>query len=198
MRINARRVDDRTVRSDGGNLAAYLYGLRGSTEHDDRAAWDLLMHRLRHTAPFIRDLVPEPVGRDHVRLDWIDSRGDRYGVHQLSDGTLRALALFAALGQPIARRPRFITIDEPELGLHPSALHSVCELIRSVAPTTQVLMATQSPGLLDQFEPADVIVVEAHEEGSVFRRLDPLALSGWLDEYTLSDLFEKNVLGGRP
>ena len=198
LRTNARAVDDRAVSANGGNLAAYVRMLKGSEDHDSRAAWLLLMQRIQRVAPFIHDLVPEAVGRDHVRLDWIDTRGDRYGVHQLSDGTLRALALFAALGQPSQRRPRFIAIDEPELGLHPAALHLVCELVKSVARTSQVLLATQSPALLDHFEPSEVMVVEAHEEGSTFRRLDADALSSWLDEYSLSDLFEKNVLGGRP
>jgi predicted ATPase len=198
LRTNARAVDDRQVQPDGSNLAAYLWTLKKSEDHDSRAAWQLLLHRTRHIAPFLQDLLPEPEGRDHVRLTWVDTRGDRYGVHQLSDGTLRALALFAALGQPLDRRPRFITIDEPELGLHPAALHSVCELIRSISPTTQVMVATQSPALLDHFQPSDVLVVEAHDEGSVFQRLDPRALESWLDEYSLSDLFEKNVLGGRP
>lgn len=198
LRTNARAVDDRSVNSNGGNLAAYLRTLKASDERDCQAAWLLLMQRLQRIAPFIKELVPEAVGRDGIRLDWIDIRGDRYGIHQLSDGTLRALALFAALGQPSSRRPRFITIDEPELGLHPAALHLVCELIRSISGTTQVLVATQSPALLDHFEPSDVVVVESHEEGSFFRRLDAGALESWLEDYSLSELFEKNVLGGRP
>jgi predicted ATPase len=198
LRTNARAVDDSQVQPDGSNLAAYLRTLKQSEDHDSRAAWQLLLHRIRHIAPFLQDLLPEPEGRDHVRLTWVDTRGDRYGVHQLSDGTLRALALFAALGQPLERRPRFLTIDEPELGLHPAALHAVCELIRSISSTTQVMVATQSPALLDHFQPSDVLVVEAHDEGSVLQRLDPGSLESWLDEYSLSDLFEKNVLGGRP
>jgi predicted ATPase len=111
---------------------------------------------------------------------------------------LRALALVTALGVPAKRRPWFMAIDEPELGLHPSALGLIAGLVKSVSSRTQVVLATHSPALLDHFDPADVVVTERRDDGSVFRRLDPTELETWLDEYTLSELYDKNVLGGRP
>ena len=99
---------------------------------------------------------------------------------------------------PASRMPRFISIDEPELGLHPSALALFAELVRSVSKHTQVLLATQSPALLNLFEPEEVVVCERSEGRSVLRRLERSDLSAWLKEYSLAQLFDKGVLGGQP
>ena len=201
IRAHSRAEDTRYLRSDGGNLAAYLLALKESEEADTRAAWQRITGLIRKVAPFIKELSPTVVwnGRRSVRLDWIDDRDEVFGPHHLSDGTLRAIALITALGQPPGgRRPLFLTIDEPELGLHPAALTLFCGLVRSVSPRMQVLLATQSPVLLDHFAPEEVVVVERQDGASVFRRLDPAALSTWLEEYSLSELYDKNVLGGRP
>ena len=72
------------------------------------------------------------------------------------------------------------------------------ELVRSVSPRCQVLLATQSPALLDHFAPEEVVVVEQHDGETTPRRLDPVALEGWLEDYRLSELYDKNLLGGRP
>jgi hypothetical protein len=51
---------------------------------------------------------------------------------------------------------------------------------------------------VNHFEPQDVVVVEREEGQSVFRRLDKADMTNWLDDYSLGDLWEKNILGGRP
>jgi hypothetical protein len=62
----------------------------------------------------------------------------------------------------------------------------------------QIVIATQSAPLLNEFDPEDVIVVERHQGESTFRRLNSADLSEWLGEYALGELWQKNVLGGRP
>ena len=116
----------------------------------------------------------------------------------ISDGTLRCIALFTALGQPVESLPAFLSIDEPELGLHPAALGILASLVRSTSTHAQILLATQSPALLDLFDPQDVVVAERAQGATTFRRLDPDQLAGWLEDYSLSELYDKNVLGGRP
>ncbi len=173
LRTLSRSEDSRYLRSNGSNLAAYLLALRESPDEDDRAAWRCINQLVRGIAPFIKELDPVLVGNAarasdtsavaegrSVRLDWIDQRDEVFGPHQLSDGTLRAIALITALAQPATKLPRFITIDEPELGLHPAALALLADLIHVVRDRCQVVLATQSPALLDLFEPADVVAVE--------------------------------------
>lgn len=203
LRQNARAADDRYVRSDGSNLAAFLYRLARSELDEDRAAWRRIHALLRRVAPYIKSLEPEALhpaspGGGAIRLRWTDLRDYRFDVSDLSDGTLRALALITALAQPPESLPVFVCIDEPELGLHPAAVTIFAELVRSVSPRCQVLLATQSPALLDHFAPEEVVVVEQHDGETTLRRLDPVTLEGWLEDYRLSELYDKNLLGGRP
>ncbi len=108
------------------------------------------------------------------------------------------MALTALLLQPKEGLPSVIIIDEPELGLHPYAIALLGSLIKGVSTDCQVIVATQSTELLDQFEADDVIVVDRQARESVFRRQNSQQLKQWLDDYTISDLWKKNVLGGRP
>jgi predicted ATPase len=185
------------LRSDGSNLPVFLLGLQESSDEGSRAAWRLIEATFRRVAPFIAKLTPIE-DRQGTKLEWVDDQGALFGPAHLSDGTLRALALVAALGQPGSSLPLVSCIDEPELGLHPAALGVLCGLISSVAARRQVIVSTQSPVLLDYFEPRDVVVAERMNSATNFRRLDEVQLASWLEEYSLSELYDKNVLGGRP
>lgn len=203
LRQSSRAADSFELQSDGSNLASFLYALRTNEHDDSRASWNLINSLVRRVAPFIKELVPELVSpqrpeQSAVRLYWKDERDHLFDVSDLSDGTLRAIALFTALGQPSYRCPSFVIIDEPELGLHPAAIGIFAALVRSVSEHSQILLATQSPALLDEFEAEEVVITERKDGATSFRRLDPVALAQWLEEYSLSELYDKNVLGGRP
>jgi predicted ATPase len=197
LRTHARREDDRYPRSDGSNLAAYLLRLKESDVCADQKAWQRINRHCRHIAPAIKELDPVAVNGS-VRLDWIDDRDERFGCHQFSDGTLRALALITVLSQPSERLPRLISIDEPELGLHPSAIALVTELCRSISRHTQIVLSTQSTELLDYFNPDEVVVVERQQGETRLTRLSSEALRTWLEDYSLSELYDKGVIGGKP
>lgn len=198
LRTNARAEDDRYLRSDGSNLAAYLLRLEQSADEADQKAWKRINAYVTRIAPSVKALTPTLNGRASVRLDWIDDRDERFGAHQLSDGTLRAIALVTALAQPTSRLPRFMSIDEPELGLHPAAIRIVAELARSVSRHVQVLFVTQSTAFLDHFQPDEVIVVDREAGGTRLERPELENLERWLEDYSLSEVFDKGVIGGRP
>ncbi len=200
LRTHPRAADDRFLRSDGYNLPAYLLHLAESDEEADRKAWRRITRLVRRVVPGIVELVPTRVGEhgNAVRLEWIDDRGERLGVHQLSDGSLRAIALITTLAQPAERLPGFISIDEPELGLHPAAIALIAELARSVSERTQVLFATQSTAFLDHFEADEVLVTERRDGATHLVRPDREELRAWLDTHTLSQAFAKGLIGGRP
>jgi predicted ATPase len=195
-RQSARQSNDRYLRSDGCNLAAFLYQLKSSGAADMRKSWNLINGLVRRVAPFIKTLDPDLIDpaqpeTSSVRLFWVDERDHRFDTHDLSDGTLRAIALITALAQPSASLPQFISIDEPELGLHPSAITLLVSLVRSVSSRCQVLLATQSPALLDEFEAEEVIVVERNLGETNFKQLDSKDLAAWLEDYSLSELYDK-------
>ncbi len=187
--------DSELLSHDLGNLASVLNRFR-QFQSD---CYSRIVQTIRQIAPWFDDFVLAPVPEDphNILLNWRDRYSDQvYGPHQLSDGTLRAMALVTLLLQPVDRLPKLILIDEPELGLHPHAIVVLAELIKQASHHCQIIIATQSTGLLDQFEAEDVIVVDREGPASTFRRLEAEKLDDWLNEYTLSELWEKNVIGG--
>ena len=186
--------DSQYLKEDGANLAPFLLRIR--EQHP--AHYGRITATLRQIAPFFADFVLEPEN-DTLLLRWREFNNDVvFGPHQASDGTLRAMALVALLLQPQQELPAVIILDEPELGLHPRAISILAGLLLGVSSHSQVIVATQSPVLLDHFEPEQVIVAEREGAESVFRRLEADRLASWLEEYTMSELWDKNVLGGRP
>jgi predicted ATPase len=187
--------DNRMLRSDASNLAAFLYLLQ--QRHPSQFA--NIQDTVRLIAPFFESFQLEPsvLNPEKIRLEWKEEESDAYfNANALSDGTLRFICLVTLLLQPDL--PSVVLLDEPELGLHPAAITLLAALLESAAKRTQVLVATQSVTLVNQFTPEEVWVVEREDGESVFRHLREDDLSAWLDGYALGELWEKNVLGGRP
>ena len=189
--------DNRFLQQDGSNLAAFLYVLR----HQHRTDYELIRRSIQLVAPFFDDfaLAPLALNEDKIRLQWRhrDSDAD-FDAAALSDGTLRFIALVTLLQQPRQTRPSVILLDEPELGLHPYAILMLASLVKKASQETQLVVATQSPLLLDHFEPEDVIVADRVGGEVAFSRLDSASLEVWLADYSLGQLWEKNEIGGRP
>jgi predicted ATPase len=194
MRNKWSLEDGRWLKEDGANLASFLFRLRNEEER----YYQRIVETLRLILPFFADFELEPE-HDRLLLRWRERGSDEiYTAAQAADGMLRAMALTALLLQPEKNLPNVLILDEPELGLHPYAINVIAGLIRGVATYVQVVLATQSVSLIDHFSPEEVVVVERKGPESTFRRLDEADLQEWLAEYSLSELWEKNVLGGRP
>ena len=94
--------------------------------------------------------------------------------------------------------PKAVLIDEPELGLHPFAISVLAGLIKSAAQSHQLIVSTQSVELVNEFDVDDLIVVDKRGGSSTFKRPDGDTLAEWLKDYSLGELWKKNLLGGRP
>lgn len=182
--------------SDCGNLASFLYALK----EENALNYRRITSTIRLAIPFFDDFVLEPrasSGGDQINLQWRQTDSDyTFQPGQLSDGSLRFMGLIAALFQP--NPPSTVIIDEPELGLHPYAINLLGAALRSASTVTQVICSTQSVSLLNNFEPEDIVVVDREAGSSVFTRLDAQSLVEWTNEYSLGEIWEKNVIGGRP
>lgn len=187
--------DNEYLRPDARNLAAFLYLLHDSYP----ASYQKIVKTIRLVAPFFGDfsLRPSPQNKEFIELEWFERGQDiPFKAHMLSDGTLRFMCLATVFLQPLELQPETILVDEPELGLHPYAITVLASLIRTTGK--QVIVSTQSVELLNEFDATDTIVVDRLEGRSLLRRMDRQKLEGWLEDYSLGELWKKNVLGGRP
>jgi predicted ATPase len=187
-------IDDSDyLRFDAANIAPFLLDLKTK----EKSTYNQIVDTIRLVTPFFDDFILKPNKNEKVRLRW-RQKGSDYPLkpHHLSDGTLRFICLATALLQPDP--PSTIIIDEPELGLHPYAVEILAELIEATSRKTQLIVSTQSPALVDYFEPENIIVVNREKGASVFNRLNIDDLSSWLKDYSLGDLWRKNIFTGGP
>ncbi len=195
IRRTAKMTDKESLLSDGSNLAAFLYFLQEKYPE----VIDRLEKVVKSVAPFFQRfwLKQEPDGGDNINLRWLHVGVEElFAVDDLSDGTLRFIALAALLLQP--NPPPTIIIDEPELGLHPAAIAQLAAMIHQVSPEVQIIAATQSPTFASYFSWQDFIVVERKDEASTFRRLTEEEVKPWLDEFSMGAIWEMNLIGGQP
>lgn len=194
IRNKWNKEDGRWLKEDAANLAPFLYRLK----NHEPPYYQRIVESLRAILPFFADFEFEPE-YESLLLKWRERGTDQiFNSSQAADGMLRIMALLALLQQPERDLPDVLFLDEPELGLHPYAIEVLAGLIHSVSKHVQVVVATQSVSLLDRFDPGEVVVTERSERESTFQRLSAPELSEWREQYTLSELWEKNVLGGRP
>jgi predicted ATPase len=189
--------------SDGENIAPFIYRIY---KHY-RQNYDLLVRTIRALVPDFYDfhIDIQLKDTDNTSLFWLN-RNDmgsdnvkKYHPVLLSDGSLRIICLLTVLLQPKELMPKIILIDEPELGLHPQAIDLISQIIKDASEHAQFIIATQSPAFINLFAPEDIVVVDKNADGtSDFNRLDSSKLNHWLQNYSLSELWYKNILGGQP
>ena len=187
--------DNNYLRSHGGNLSAVLHRL----EIHDLARFERICWVISRVLPdFDRFAIEESYGR--VFLRW-KARGTEktFGAHLTSDGSLRFFALATLLNIPHEMLPDVLLIDEPELGLHPAGISLVRSMIKSLAVHRQVIVATQSPLLVDAFDLDEIAVFELRNHQTICRTVEPGRYRQWLEDgFKSGDLWWKNLLGGYP
>ena len=188
--------DNKFLRPDGKNIAPYLMRLRDK----EPKFYAEIRNAIAMVMPYFDDFlfdVEEFGEKRKVGLSW-KQKGSDYPMqpYHFSDGSIRFICLATALLQP--EPPSTIIIDEPELGLHPTAIGVQAELIQDAAKRTQLLVATQSPALIDHFAVEDVVVVNRKDGASTFERLKEGEFKSWLETYSVGELWTKNVIAGGP
>ena len=188
-------TDNNALRSHGGNLGAVLFRL----EREDIDRYRLICRHIGRVLPgFDHFVLEERFGK--VQLRWKAKGSDKtYGAHLTSDGSLRFFALVTLLNLPGEMLPDVVLLDEPELGLHPAAIELLAQMVKATSRDRQVILATQSPLLVDAFELEQVIVLDIEDDATRARQLDRSRYENWLEQgYLPGRLWTKNLLGGRP
>lgn len=185
--------ENRYLFPDGANLAAIIYKIKN--EHP--AEYRKIINAVKLILPTFKDFIFN-ITKDSVKLRWQDKYNLDYTfpLSALSDGTLRFIALSVLLNQPEPQK--LIIIDEPELGLHPEAVTILSEMIKLASVKSQIIISTQSVDLINCFEPKDILITENKNGETQIKRQNPDELKEWLKDYTLGDIWLKNLIGGNP
>ncbi len=148
----------------GQNLASVLRGIKSSKDE----ALQNITEALAQVVAGVRDYSVTQVGGylvTRLHHDLHDPASERNGpafeLAQESDGTLRMLGILTALYQSPARP--LITIEEPELAIHPGALGVLCDVINEASMRSQIILTTHNPDLLDRLPDANFLIVERED-----------------------------------
>ncbi len=198
LRAHSCNIDDnQRLKPDAANLPAFLYYLK----QKNPTALKRMEMIIRSVMPYFDrfDLHPKRLDNTKIGLEWRDKTDlDKYfDAADLSDGSLRFMALTALLMQP--DMPQTIIIDEPELGLHPVAISKLASMIKSASKrNSQLIVSTQSADLISYFNPEDVITVDRSNGQTTYNRLKTEDLKLWLDNYSLGELWSRSIISGQP
>ena len=197
LRSSANINDNRYLKTDGSNLPAFLFMLQEKYPKTLRR----IELTIRSVMPYFGhlSLAPSLLDESQINLQWSDIENNEkyFDANDLSDGSIRFIALATLLLQPIL--PKVIIIDEPELGLHPTAIVKLAGMIKSVASRgCQIIVSTQSVNLINNFDAEDIITVDRKDKQSTFNRLNNDTLQHWLNDYSLGELWTKSIINGQP
>ncbi len=187
---------------NASNIASFLYLLKNSKNNDFTKCYSDIVEAVKTVSPYFHDFYLEPrgvEGEEKVLLKWLHrDHEDPFSANQLSDGTARFICMATLFLQPYSLRPKTIVLDEPELGLHPAALEVLAEIVKSTSTENQVICSTQSVTFANHFNANDFIVVDQLNGASTFKRVEEEELQEWLKDYSMGDIWTKNIIGGRP
>lgn len=194
--------DSSFLESDAGNIAPFLFRLKESLNPKYIEAYNNIVDAVKTIAPFFHDFYLKPsneLDQRNLILRWTHTNQENpFSANALSDGTARFICMATLFLQPEELRPATIILDEPELGLHPAALNVLGDIFKATSKHTQIICSTQSVSFANLFEAESFIIVDAKDGISRFRRLESNELEHWLDKYLMGEIWEKNLIGGRP
>ena len=183
----------------GQNLWSALRNVKDKMELDGRYA--RIIHYMKRAFPTFDGIVFDQTGPSSVYASVIET-GRRHPIMAsgVSDGHLQMLLLLTALFSEGPNRSSILMFDEPEISLHPWAIAVFAEAMQEAATdwNKQILVATHSPVLMSQFEPADVLAaVVTNGQTSLRRVSDITEVNDLLEDYSIGSLYMAEAIAGQ-
>ncbi len=192
-RPQTRSRSEIRLATDGSNVAEYLLDIRRL----DPTAFQGILDSLQFVLPYASDIQPT-ITSELERAVYLQMTEADYKVPGwlLSTGTMRVLALLACLRHPMP--PPLLVVEELENGLDPRTIHLLVEEMRAAldAGTTQVILTTHSPFLLDLFDLSQIVVVERVDGRPTFKRPSESELAEWSKSFAPGQLYTMGRLSG--
>lgn len=183
------------LEKDGSNVAEYLTSIRKL----DQAAFDGIIETLQFVLPYAQDLQPATTSEleRNVYLQLTEG-GFKVPGWLLSTGTMRLVALLSLLRHPTP--PPLIVVEEIENGLDPRSIHLLVEEIRNAVldGTTQIILTTHSPYLLDLLALEHLVLVERDASGQprFIRPADSESVQRWAADFAPGRLYTMGTFSG--
>jgi predicted ATPase len=197
LRSNVATAMDRVLEPTGANLCSVLYTLHSERPRDERK----LVEAARLVEPRL-DLVsfqaPDP---EHVYMFFEDKHSHRFGVQNISDGSLRYLALcFLILANrqesTLLPGPPLVMIEEPENGIYVGHLKPLFEKIDFSGTQGQFVFTSHSPYFIDLFDGTleGLQVVRMGPRHSTVQRPDRAKMQELLGKFSLGEMHFRGLL----
>lgn len=180
------------LNSDGGNLAQII----NTINNKHKSLFRNLNETLKDVNENFRGFDFNILGSGMFEL-MLDEEGLDSSVHvaHISDGTLRFLCLMAIFFNP--DRGKFVSIDEPETGLHPDMMHSITSCIKEVATNSVFLIATHHEDIVSAFDIRNIRVFEKDSHNlSIVMKFTEEDFKNWYDEFSAGKMWRKGDIGG--
>ncbi len=170
MKSPQRVVNSSPFDEEGANLVAVLRSVLSGRDGDT------VRQALRLLVDGATDIDVQGLGAHLIAEVVYGASGDgepqRFDLGLESDGTIRLVAILAALYQSPPRT--LVVIEEPERNIHPGALAVLASVLKEASTRMQVVVTTHSPDLIDHMDPDDIRVVERVDGATVVGRMDPI------------------------
>lgn len=179
------------------SLAPALYAI----SRTDKKILYRIEQIIRFVSPSFDGFVFDDQAQVHhqpfVQMRWKRKGSEQtIALDKMSHGTLRFAVLATALMQPVM--PPMILIESPELDLGPRAIAILADLFRAASEQTQIIVVTQSSALVDHLDIENLIVAEnIRIDGTQLMRPKAEEYAEWLKDYSLGELWRKNVFGSK-
>lgn len=192
LRVPTEFSTDIRLRKTGANLTQILNELKLNHTFD----FERLENTFRNVNPYFRSIeITNLYGQSYLSLRE-KNMSKVIGALHISDGTLRFLLSECIFYNP--QRGNVVAIDEPEGGLHPDMIRSVADMIKYAARQSQIIIATHSPHLLNQFELEDILVFEKNEDNTtIVRRVSENDFPEWEGEFLPGQMWLLGQIGGK-
>jgi predicted ATPase len=157
---------ERALRGDGSNLANVLNSIR--LEHPK--LFERIVQYLSVVTPAIKEIELPKLG-GYTTIDFVHTTGSSFSSREISDGTLRSLALLVSLFQTRAgaKEVTLVGLEEPEAALHPAAAGVLFDALREASASVQLIATTHSADLLDKKDIATESILAVEMEDGITR-----------------------------
>ncbi len=192
IRQPATSGSEKKLLPSGQNLVTTLSKIKNNHSLD----YDHIEEAIKKINLSFKDIDFDPIGTKLSLVLRETSLTKSVPIEHISDGTLRYLLLLSVLFNP--ERGSLVCIDEPEIHLHPDMINTIAEAIKHASRTTQLIIVTHSPLLLNSFDIDEILVFEKNAQNETIVSMKSSdQFSEWNEKFLAGQAWLRGLIGGK-